>query len=171
MKKIILLIVIFFGLSLNAQDVNGVIKINPVGLLYSANITYEKPISETGSVLIRFRYYHQRLYFMVNNDEKIAMPVGTIDFKFGYRFYLSKKHTAPRGFYVSPTVNIMLKAAESDDFYTYTPKETIFAAGTHAGKQWIWGKFAFDLYGGVDVFFTTDNVIMPVGGLSIGFIH
>ena len=171
MKKLVLVAIVFFGLNLNAQDVKGVIKINPIGLLYSANITYEKPINESGSAMIRFRYYHQRLHYNVNDVEKFAMPVGTMDFKFGYRFYLSKKHEAPRGFYVSPTANIMLKAEETDSYYSFTEKSTIFGAGVHAGKQWIWGKFAFDLYGGLDVLFHTDKVIMPVGGLSIGFVH
>jgi len=166
------LIIILFSIKIaNSQEANGVIKTNPLGLLYSANLTYEKPLNETSSVILRVRYYHQRLNFTVNEEETNAITKGSMDFKFGYRYYLSKSHEAPNGFYISPTATLYLRAEEKDSYFAYRPKKTIINAGAHAGRQWLWGKFAFDIYGGFDIHFDDDTAFMPVGGLSIGFAH
>ncbi len=145
---------------------------NPVGLLYSANVTYEKPISDSGSVIVRFRYYHQRLNFNVNQNEVFAISKGTKGIKLGYRFYLSKNSAAPNGFYISPNIDLMFRNKDYDAYGNLiAEKSNYYGLGVHTGKQWIWGKFAFDIYGGADLFLTPNSpvAILPVGGLSLGF--
>ena len=137
-KTYLILAILFFSFQIaKAQEANGVIKINPIGLFYSANLTYEKPITAHSSVMMRFRYYYGRLNFTVNNTEEYAITSGSIDFKFGYRFYPSSKHEAPNGFYISPTANLLLRAEEKDDFFRYRPKKTMLVAGAHVGRQWL----------------------------------
>jgi len=164
MKKIILIIAVaFFSLNAaKAQDVKGIIKVNPIGFAVGIfNATYEKPLNEKNSFAIGANYYNYG-------------NVGVSGFGLSgeYRFYFSKNTTAPEGLFGAPIVSLGSLSYDGSD-----GTESVFSigGGVKGGYQWVWDSgVALDLYFGYgfrSANFDSYNYTggYPILGLAIGY--
>jgi hypothetical protein len=164
MKKTILIIaLVFLGLnSIKAQDVKGIIKVNPLGFAVGfLNATYEKPLNEKNSFAIGANYYNYS-----------SVKISGLGLSGEYRFYFSNNSTAPEGLFGAPIVNL---SSLSYDGTNGTETVFSFGAGVKGGYQWVWDSgVALDLYFGYgfrSAQFDTYNYTggYPILGLAIGY--
>lgn len=129
MKKVLFtLLVAVFCFSANAQQ--NIIKTNPLALAFGDfNVTYEKVLNPSSSLLIQGEYAFQLL----------GLDVSVGGLGLGYRYYITHtKKEVPRGFYVTPEASF--------GFGKYdTNSVTAFGIGAELGYQWIWSGFTLDL--------------------------
>ena len=135
MKKLIIsLALIVFALGAHAQ--NNVIKTNPLGLAFgNFNLTFERVISPSSSVLIRGQYMYKLLGIKVNMG---GLGVG-------YRYYITHaKKPVPSGFYVNPQAAFSFgSVADNNDVMI---SANTFGIGAELGYQWAWESgFVLDL--------------------------
>ena len=165
MKKIILIFAIaLFGLnSMKAQDVKGIIKVNPIGFAFGIfNVNYEKPLNEKNSFAIGANYYNYG-----------SVGVSGFGLSGEYRFYFSKNTTAPEGLFGAPIVN--LSSLSYDNGSNGTETAFSFGGGVKGGYQWVWDSgVALDLYFGYgfrSANFDSYNYTggYPILGLAIGY--
>ena len=159
-----------------AQDeYQNVVKLNPLGALFgSANLAYERALSEKSSVVIA------PSFGMLKSG---GFKYTTFGLGAEYRFYFSKEKEAPMGFYAAPGVGFSFGQAKIDDIYgdgedSKTNITAINAKGV-IGYQWIFGSgFTVDLNGGLQYVkfkFKSDGFgiplsgILPAVGASIGY--
>ena len=177
MKKILfsLLMVAFVTQGVMAQHKRNVIKLNPLsGLLSTANVSYEKPVSAKSSFQFGFFYSGIKI-----SETRYAGFGITPE----YRFYLGYSN-APEGIYVAPFLryqNFSLKETESNAKGTLTT----MGGGLVIGKHWIFdNSFSVDLFIGPSYnagdakakneneTFEVDNAFSGFGvrtGVTIGF--
>lgn len=104
MKKLLLTLLLFSSLALNAQT--NVVKINVMSLfLTNVSLQYERTLNEHSSVALGFSFLPSRGLpsFTVkdNNSEDLgALSFGGWSITPEYRYYFSGK--APKGFYMAP---------------------------------------------------------------------
>jgi len=147
MKKVMILfaIVLFGTSSMKAQDVSGIIKVNPIGFAIGIfNATYEKPLSETSSVAVGASYYNWK-------NLGISGMGGSAE----YRFYFSNNSSAPEGLFAAPVLSVSSLSYDSkrfnEDGVLVSNKESVFSfgGGVKGGYQWVWDSgVALDLYFG-----------------------
>lgn len=160
---------LFFSIALlciivgaNAQ--NNLIKTNPIGLaLGNFNVTYEKVLNTSSSVLFKGQYMFKLLGLDVNLG-----GVGV-----GYRYYITHlKKEVPTGFYVNPQASFSF-GSTSDFGESYSA--TSFGIGAEIGYQWVWSSgFTLDLglgpsYNVVSSKGVSGNGIIPSATLAIGY--
>lgn len=135
MKKLIIsLTLIVFALGLHAQS--NVIKTNPLGLAFgNFNVTYERVISSSSSILIRGQYMYKLLGIKVN--------LGGVGL--GYRYYITHvKKPVPSGFYVNPQASFSFGSVADDNDVMVSANA--FGIGAELGYQWAWESgFVLDL--------------------------
>lgn len=169
MKKFFLTLFIGFlliSINGNAQEKTNVIKTNPLGLAFgNFNVTYEKVLNSSSSVLFKGSYMY----------EIFGEKVNTGGLGVGYRYYFTHANKqVPTGFYVNPQVSLSLGKTEGDVSFT------IFAVGAELGYQWAWESgFTLDL--GIGPNYTTisgdvenegfdsTSGILPSATIAIGF--
>ncbi|PWT95561.1 MAG: hypothetical protein C5B52_17620 [Bacteroidetes bacterium] len=142
MKKLLTAFIFILVLSsANAQDEKNVIKINPIGILLgSANIGYERAISQKSSILIAPTYG----YFNSSGDKFTIYGISG-----EYRFYVSGTKYAPRGWYVGPGLEFAGGSVKTADNSEKIDAKG-FAIKAIGGHQWIFrGGFALDINAGV----------------------
>ncbi len=148
--------------SMNAQK--NVIKTNPFGLaLGNFNLTYEKVLNTSSSVLFKGQYMFKLLGLDVN--------LGGIGA--GYRYYITNaKKQVPTGFYINPQTSLSFgSVSESGTSYSATS----FGIGAEIGYQWVWDSgFTLDLgigpnYNVVSSEGVSGNGIVPSATLAIGY--
>ncbi|MBN2758304.1 MAG: DUF3575 domain-containing protein [Bacteroidales bacterium] len=144
MKKLILSLVLLLSLSFSgfAQSHSMVIKTSPIALAFgNFNVTAEKTLGSTSSVLFSVSYIYKLLGIEVNGFGAQA----------GYRYYFTNaKKEIPAGFYVNPQVGYSSNKFESIDVLgtgeTETYKTSSINIGVEVGYQWVWDSgFALDL--------------------------
>ncbi len=173
MKKLLIVFaILLFGLnSTKAQDVKGIIKVNPIGFAFGIfNATYEMPLSEKNSLTIGASFFNWS-----------NLGISGIGADAGYRFYFSKTNSAPEGLFVGPELSV---GSYSYDFKKYntegnlsTEKQSTFAfgGGLKGGYQWVWDSgIALDLYVGYGYRAAKFNDYnysggYPILGLAIGY--
>lgn len=174
MKKLFLMAIVTIAFAMNgiAQDVQNVVKINPLGaFLGSANLAYERALTEKSSVVIAPSFG-----FLKSGGFKYT------SFGLGaeYRFYLSKEKVAPKGFYAGPGAGFNFGEAKWEDDATEKTSFSGFNVKGIIGYQWIWNSgFTLDLNGGIqylDFKFKDSDVdgvplsgVLPTIGFSLGY--
>jgi len=179
MKKVLFSIA-FLGIaifSMGQDEPQNVIKVNPLGILFgSANIAFERAISEKSSVVIAPSFGGFKLGGMKYSNVGIGAE---------YRYYLGQS-TAPAKLYVSPGVGFSSGKVKYEwDVFGEEGNDKIKFTSLNAkaviGHQWIWDSgFTLDLNGGVsywkfkykddeDAMGLKGNGILPALGLSIGY--
>ncbi len=145
-KLLVVLAISLFSFSaVKAQDVSGVIKVNPLGMAFGVfNATYEKPMSESSSLTVGASFFSWK-----------NLNISGIGGRLGYRLYFSNSSTAPEGLFVSPVLDLN---SYSYDYYTYNDdgstkieKQSVFSVGggVQGGYQWVWDSgVALDLFFG-----------------------
>ena len=146
-KLLIVLAISLFSFSaVRAQDVSGIIKVNPLGMAFGVfNATYEKPLNEKSSVTVGASYFNWS-----------ALRISGMGGRLGYRFYLGNNTTSPEGLFVSPVLdlNSYSYSYRDEDPNTgewITRKESVFSVGggVQGGYQWVWDSgVALDLFFG-----------------------
>ncbi len=135
------------------------IKTNPIGMAFgNFNLTYEKTLGTTSSVLISGYYWYKLFSVDVN--------IGGAGL--GYRYYFTHQNKpVPAGFYITPNVAFLFGRGDADD------NTTLIRAGAEIGYQWVWSSgFALDLGIGPSYYFNKDEElrgILPSATLAIGF--
>jgi hypothetical protein len=145
----------------SVQAQKNVIKTNPLALAFgNFNVTYEKVLNESSSLLITGNYSYQLLGFDVSLGGLGA----------GYRYYITHiKKEVPKGFYVAPEISFGFgKSGEVS--------VTSYGIGAQLGYQWVWSGFALDL--GIGPRYTVLNGvnaedsksgILPAATFAIGY--
>jgi len=167
MKKLFLtLTFVALVLSLSAQS--NVVKTNPLGMAFgNFNVTYERVLGTTSSILVRGQYMYKLL----------GVEVNLAGFGLGYRYYFTHaKKAVPGGFYINPQVAFAFGSL------TNVLDEEISANtigfGAELGYQWAWPSgFVLDLGIGPMYTFATGSGpdaetitgIMPSATLAIGY--
>jgi len=166
MKKFILtLAVVFAFLSANAQS--KIIKTNPLGLAFgNINVTCERVLSGSSSILVRSEYAYNLLGTKVN--------LGGAGL--GYRYYITHvKKAVPNGFYVNPEIMLMVGTANSEE---QNYGLFVLGIGAELGYQWVWNSgFTLDLgIGPMYSFMKSDSsdlqktgFFIPMATVAIGF--
>lgn len=167
MKRIsivLLLVVVLAGMA-NAQPKKNVLKINPLsGLVKTANISYERGLTNSSSLQLGFFWS--------------GIKLGDIRYQgFGitpeYRIYLGKQD-APEGFYIAPFAryqNFSLKETETKAKATLST----LGGGAIIGSHWLLGEtFSIDIFLGPgfnsgDVKSKTEGESMEVDNVFSGF--
>ena len=174
MKKglLLLLIAIFSVANVKAQDVNGIIKVNPVGFAFGIfNAAYEKPLNEKSSVVVGASYFNWK-----------NLGISGLGASAEYRFYFSNNTTAPEGLFAAPILSVSslsynFSQLDPETYETKTKKESVFSigGGVKGGYQWVWDSgVALDLYFGYGYrsakFENYDySGGYPILGLAIGY--
>ncbi len=168
MKKLVISLVFFaFALSINAQS--NVIKTNPLGLAFgNFNVTYERVISSSSSILLEGQYMYKLLGIKVN--------LGGLGV--GYRYYITHvKKPVPSGFYINPQASFSFGSV-TDNADVMVSANT-FGIGAELGYQWAWESgFVLDLGIGPMYNFTSAssgsdvasvNGFSPTATLAVGY--
>ncbi len=162
-KGLLLLLIAMMSVStIKAQDVNGIIKVNPIGFAFGIfNATYEKPLNDKNSFAVGASFFNWG-----------SVHVSGFGLSGEYRFYFSNNTTAPEGLFGAPVLNL--------NSYSYSggsQTESVFAVGggVKGGYQWVWDSgVALDLYFGYGYrgakFDTYDySGGYPILGLAVGY--
>ena len=152
----------FFTTGSYAQSHNHVIKANPIALAFgNFNVTYEKVISPSSSLLFSGSYMYKLL-----GEDITAAGVGA-----GYRYYITnKKLDVPAGFHVTPQAALAFGKTDASSI-------TTLSIGAEIGYQWVMKSgFAIDLGIGPNyALITGDNTLKNTSGvipsltLAIGY--
>lgn len=146
MKKVMFVLAFIAGsFVLKAQDGPlNVIKVNPLGLLFgSANVAYERVVSEKGSVVFAPQFGG----FKLGGVKYSSFGAGA-----EYRLHLSNTKINPEGLYVAPGLAFTSGKVKSNGelFNDSETKFTSFGGKAVIGNQWIFDSgFVIDLNGGV----------------------
>jgi hypothetical protein len=139
MKKVLLIgvVCVLFFAGKNAQAQSNAVKINFLSPIFStANIAYERALSESSSFQLGFYYTGAKVSSLKYSGFGITPE---------YRFYLSDS-PAPAGFYIAPYLryqSVKLTEEEFDNEATFTS----FGGGLIIGKQWVFKKrITFDIF-------------------------
>ncbi len=148
MKKLFIsLALVFVCFAAKAQQ--NIIKTNPFALAFGYfNVTYERVVNSSSSVLFQGGYSYQLLGLNVNLGELGA----------GYRYYMTHaKKDVPVGFYVTPEVSFGFGKSGNTSV-------TSFGVGAELGYQWVWSGFTLDL--GIGPKYTVLNGVSTDGSGS-----
>ncbi|MGK7390663.1 MAG: DUF3575 domain-containing protein [Candidatus Cyclobacteriaceae bacterium M2_1C_046] len=137
-KTLIIVLFIFTFLGANAQ--NNIIKFNILSFAVgTANVAFEKKVTESSSFQIRGFYMDMESAWLINDIG--VKGYGIIP---EYRVYFSKN--SPKGFYAAPFFKYQdLEVTSSDK--TETGRLETFGGGVITGVHWIFGDiFSLDLF-------------------------
>ncbi|UKJ06073.1 DUF3575 domain-containing protein [Solitalea lacus] len=148
MKKIYALVAALFmaGAAMAQDGPKNAIKVNPLSIGVSTiNISYERAAGEKSSFQLGGYYTGYSI-----TDTKWSGFGITPE----YRIHLGQSATAIQGFYVAPFLryqNLKITSPSFDEIGNQSEiKSTLntFGGGAVIGRQWVWGKFALDIFGG-----------------------
>ncbi len=139
MKKLLIVFaVVLFGMSsLKAQEASGIIKVNPIGMVFGVfNATYEKPLNEKSSISLGASFFNWS-----------SINVSGLGVSSEYRFYFSNNSEAPHGMFAAPVLEI--NSMSYDGYNGEKESLLAFGGGVKAGHQWLWDSgITLDLYFG-----------------------
>ena len=127
----LLLSFVLFTANSYGQSHNHVIKANPIALAFgNFNVTYEKVLSSSSSVLFSGSYMYQFL-----GEDITAAGLGA-----GYRYYITnRKLDVPAGFHVTPQAAVAFGKSDVSSV-------TTLSVGAEVGYQWVMNSgFTIDL--------------------------
>lgn len=171
MKKRFILSIFCAMLLTSTFAQNQVIKANPLGLLLGfATVSYERAITEKSTFQVNGNYGSISIFGIGYTQAGAGVD---------YKFYgLSKKQSAPRGFYVAPGIAFSnITVHFGDDKSSITS----FILRGVLGHQWIWDSgFSLDLFAGFN-YYTNGSITLnqesynkfsgaiPTMGISLGY--
>ncbi|MND49583.1 hypothetical protein D3C80_405310 [compost metagenome] len=129
-----------------AQDgPKNAIKVNPLSLGVSTiNVSYERVVTARSTFQLGVYYTGYKF-----TDTKWTGFGITPE----YRIHMGQEESAIEGFYIAPFLRYQNLKMTSPSFSNDVNAEnkstlTTFGGGGVLGRQWVWGKFALDIFGG-----------------------
>lgn len=156
-------------------DYSNVIKANPLSLLFGTiGVTYERKINDNMSLGLTAGFYMRDMSVMT-----LSSKYSGFNFSPEFRYYFDN---AVEGWFVAGYVSYtaitntqkytdgtpITVDVDGNDVLEISNTMSVISGGAFGGRQWVWGGFALDVYGGLSystVSWSYDkNYVQGLGG-------